>query len=147
MTLMQTNPVGSITGSLGLGIALPNAYLHLSNFGTGVFDPQGRMFRTDGLNSIVNSWSLRTGTTAANSIERFRIYVPANSSNVGIYSREDLFFTNGGGTIERMRILEPSGNVGIGTATIPNNIRIRTIANSINQLNTNWNKLQFVHSI
>lgn len=82
MTLMGTNPTGSITGALGLGTITPLSFLHLTNFTLGAFSPQGEMFRTDGNRTIANHWKMFTGTNAANSTEKFRITSIANSGAV-----------------------------------------------------------------
>ncbi|MBI3240325.1 MAG: hypothetical protein HYZ43_16020, partial [Flavobacteriia bacterium] len=72
-TLMGLNPSGSITGAFGIGTSLPQAQLHISSFGVGAFDPNGRLFRTDGLTTQINSWSMFTQTPAGVSAEKFRI--------------------------------------------------------------------------
>lgn len=59
--LMGLQPPGSITGAFGLGtnFVSPLAKLHISDFGTNAtYDAQGRMFRTDGLVSVQNNWSI-----------------------------------------------------------------------------------------
>lgn len=84
MALTGTNPAGSISGALGLGtnLFLPQSKLHVVDFGPApASDAFGRMFRTDGLSLPENRWSLFTGTTPANSLERFRISTYAASSN------------------------------------------------------------------
>ena len=139
LTLMGTNPTGSITGSLGLGTILPLSYFQISNFTSGAFSPQGKLFRTDGVNTLMNQWQFYTGPNAAASTQKFRIYTNINSTgdlgtlqnedNITLEaSRRDMIF-NAGGDIERMRILGQDhvlpigpwfatarqGNVGIGT--------------------------------
>lgn len=66
MTLMGTNPPGSISGALGLGTILPQSYLHLSNFGTGAFTANGELFRTTGNESVTNNWRMYTGNKFGN---------------------------------------------------------------------------------
>jgi len=87
MILMGANPAGSISGSLGVGTNLtgPLAKLHLSDFGTNsTFDAQGRMFRTDGLVSVQNNWSIWTGNSPATATQKFRISTMANSGDAEI---------------------------------------------------------------
>ncbi len=69
----------------GTGGAVPQARLHLSDYGWTLPSNgsvvQGRLFRTDGLSAAENSWSIWSGTAAAATLERFRMAVYANSNN------------------------------------------------------------------
>lgn len=68
----------------------------------------GLLFRTDGSNTVANTWSMFTGATANSVTEKFRMYVPANSSNVVLQAQQPnsrmLFNTNG--AINRMLIVD-----------------------------------------
>jgi hypothetical protein len=57
------------------------ARLHVNNFycnQPASVSLNGRLFRTDGDQSVVNSWQLFTGSSALNQTERFRIAVQPN---------------------------------------------------------------------
>jgi len=121
----------------------PQARLHLLQFGTGA--PNANMFRTDGNSNAVNQWQLYTGTTATATTQKFRLFVPATLSDVGLHSAEDMFFMTGPGTltapiVERMRIHESSGNIAIGTPWVDPNIRMNVLQDAQNQgVSTNPN--------
>lgn len=134
-------------GDFSANAATPQARLHINEFyllspWTGT---NGNIFRTDGSDAIVNQWQLYTGATANTTNQKFRIFVPSNLSDVGLHSREDMFFMTGPGTlaapaIERMRIHENSGNIAIGTPWVDPNIRMSVIQNAQNQgVSTNPN--------
>lgn len=81
-TLMGTNPGGgSYTGAFGIGTIAPRAALNIFNIGTSADDPQGRLFRTDGLTTQVNMWSLYTQTVGGVSAEKFRISTVLGAPN------------------------------------------------------------------
>jgi hypothetical protein len=136
MVLMGTNPPGGITGALGLGPTLtnPQAFLHVSNITTGAFSPNGRLFRTDGLNSISNSWSMWLTNNAGVSFEQFRIANTVGGGNryrVGTVSNRGLDFTTS--DISRITILptitvpyDRSGFVGFNNAGPLFHLDIRT---------------------
>ncbi|HLP56409.1 MAG TPA: tail fiber domain-containing protein [Fluviicola sp.] len=84
MSLMGASPLGSYTGALGIGTVSPQALLNVVDYGTNFGNPGGRLFRTDGSTTQVNSWAMfsRTpiglgGVTA----ERFRISTVAGQPN------------------------------------------------------------------
>ncbi len=61
------------TGNLGLGIAAPTSLLHLNRTSTSL----GSLFRTDGLTTEENQWSLYTGATLAGATEKYRLWTDA----------------------------------------------------------------------
>lgn len=83
---------------------LPLARLHVASFRMGsssdnLTDPfsEGILFRTDGDQSLANSWHLYTGSSATSQIERFRLYTdPGNTPDIGLrtYSGGFRFETN-----------------------------------------------------
>ncbi|MCL4857633.1 MAG: hypothetical protein KJZ55_10265, partial [Flavobacteriales bacterium] len=85
----------------------------------------GLMFRTDGSNTISNSWQLYTGATIGSVTEKFRLFVPANSDDVNLQASQNgarmIFGINGPGIlggsapITRMVITDGAffGNTGL----------------------------------
>ena len=115
-----TQPPNQIT-SIGIGDfrspnVAPNARLHVNNFR--LDQPNGTLngflFRTDGNSSVENRWQLFTGATATSTNEKFKLFVPANSLNIGLQASTGAMFFNTGGANERMRIFQgitaPSGS-------------------------------------
>ena len=70
MVLMGSNPTNGISGALGLGTNLtnPQAFLHVANNFSGPFTGNGRLFRTDGLSTVSNSWSMWLTNNAGASV-------------------------------------------------------------------------------
>jgi len=111
--------VGFGGGFAGLG-GLPQSRFQINDFnwlypanGTVV---TGSLFRTDGNTANLNQWQFFTGTNGNSSNEKYKLYIPANSSNVGHQStRGDMFFNTAsanfasGGTAERMRLTQGTG--------------------------------------
>jgi len=80
--LETSNTIGNPNQCVSIGDvpALINvrAKLHVNSFGlalstTGV--GLGQMFRTDGPNNVVNSWTMYTGVTAPTTIEQLSIFL------------------------------------------------------------------------
>lgn len=63
-------------GRLGLGITAPTSLLHLGRTTTSL----GSLFRTDGLTTEINQWSLFTGASLGAAAERFRLYADATAT-------------------------------------------------------------------
>jgi len=131
----------------------PTARLHANEFYTAapISSLTGSLFRTDGYNKFTNQWQLFTGTSAATSTEKFKLYVPAGTNHVFLQSSAlagNMAF-NTGGAATRMTILGSNGFVGIGITT-PNqrldvsggNINLNTITRSymIGNLPVLWHK-------
>ena len=90
-----------------------NQFLLAPNLAT-----NGFLFRTDGSNTVANSWQLFTGATTGSVTEKFRLFVPANSNDVRMFGFQNgamKFGTNG---VQRIHINENTGTtngfVGIG---------------------------------
>ena len=87
------------TGELGLGTTTPASFMHLSTTAT------GNLFRTDGAAGNINRWQLFTG-----GVEKFRLSVPAGSSNVYLRTanlsttESSNFLIQTGGTLNRLKI-------------------------------------------
>ena len=87
------------TGELGLGTTTPASFMHLSTTAT------GNLFRTDGATGNINRWQLFTG-----GVEKFRLSVPAGSSNVYLRTanlsttESSNFYIQTGGTLNRLKI-------------------------------------------
>ena len=87
------------TGELGLGTNAPASFMHLSTTAT------GNLFRTDGAAGNINRWQLFTGGA-----EKFRLSVPAGSSNVYLRTanlsttESSNFLIQTGGTLNRLKI-------------------------------------------
>ena len=87
------------TGELGLGTTTPSSFMHLSTTAT------GNLFRTDGAAGNINRWQLFTG-----GVEKFRLSVPAGSSNVYLRTanlsttESSNFLIQTGGTLNRLKI-------------------------------------------
>lgn len=116
----RTTPLIEGVGIGNFPAGMPTAAaLHINSFYTnnaaGFFSP-GELFRTDCQSNVTNAWRMFTGLNAANTAERFAIFIPANTNRVFIQStRGDLFFnTAGGGPVfsvqERMHITQSPGN-------------------------------------
>ncbi len=95
--LQTTNPLQESVGIGDFGTTtgnLPLARLHVASFrlgatSTNTVDPfsEGILFRTDGDQSINNSWHLFTGTSATAQTERFRLYTDAGATpGIGLRS-------------------------------------------------------------
>lgn len=95
--LQTTNPLQESVGIGDFGTTtgnLPLARLHVASFrlgatSTNTVDPfsEGILFRTDGDQSINNSWHLFTGTSASAQTERFRLYTDAGATpGIGLRS-------------------------------------------------------------
>jgi hypothetical protein len=87
------------TGEIGLGTTTPASFMHLSTTAT------GNLFRTDGAAGNINRWQLFTG-----GVEKFRLSVPAGSSNVYLRTanlsttESSNFYIQTGGTLNRLKI-------------------------------------------
>ena len=139
-SIFNTNYGGTVSAMRGIGIGdfagfgqtSTSSRLHVSNFfcnnPSGVLN--GKLFRTDGLNNIVNKWQMFTGASAGNLTEKGMIFnygnnpiVATDQNNFSIQATaKDLTFHTGaldanGVAVERMRILggngSTAGNVGI----------------------------------
>lgn len=84
-TVPSIRSVGFGGNFSGTGGAVPQARFHLSDYGWALplngSVVQGRLFRTDGLFSAENSWSMWSGTAAPTAVERFRLATYASSNN------------------------------------------------------------------
>src|SRR3972149_1550435 len=139
--LETSNTIGNPNQCVSIGDvpALINvrAKLHVNSFGlalstTGV--GLGQMFRTDGPNNVVNSWTMYTGVTAPTTIEQLSTFsgLGANLNNMFFQATQGDMIFNAGGGFQRVRIVGVNrvfsppngvttypvraGNVGIGTA-------------------------------
>ncbi len=122
---LRTTGGGSQNTAVGIGnfptTPSVESRLHVNNFllGAPTGPLNGFLFRTDGDQSTVNQWQLFTGSNATTTTEKFRLFVPANSSDVNfnaVQTGNMNFFTNG---VQRMTILgsasgPSAGFVGIG---------------------------------
>jgi hypothetical protein len=90
------------------------AKLHINSYLVAVdASTNGLMFRTDGDQTIENSWHLYTGTSATAQTERFRLFTQTGTTPfVGLRSVSNGFLFQTSGANQRMRIN------GTGTATI-----------------------------
>ncbi|MGV3630859.1 MAG: hypothetical protein ACO1O6_06625 [Bacteroidota bacterium] len=120
----------TMTGMRGIGIGdflinatVPASRFHINNFycnqPNGILN--GLLFRTDGRNNVENQWQLFTGPTDNNITEKFKLFVPASSTNVFLQASQNggnMLF-NTGGAISRMIIRDGtddqfSGRIGMG---------------------------------
>lgn len=122
-------------GAFGVPNPAPQSRLHVSNFYC--FQPtsslNGFLFRTDGLRSVQNKWQIFTGNGTAGSspTEKFRLFIPANTSNVILNATQPSgnmrFQTNG---ISRIHIQNGTGTtagfVGINTNSPLNTLTINS---------------------
>ncbi|HEY1040924.1 MAG TPA: tail fiber domain-containing protein [Bacteroidia bacterium] len=106
--------VGMDKGRLAIGNDLPlmftpQARLHIYQM-VNDGNANGDMFRTDGLESVLNQLQMFTGGTTASLTEKFKLFIPANSSNVGLQTTQNgyLFFNTN--ALERVRIFNNTGS-------------------------------------
>ena len=131
----QFNPFPGATGlstiaanqKVGIGafptIASVQAKLHVNYFLLG-FNPatDNFMFRTDGLDNVMQRWQMFTGPNLANTTEKFAIFTTntlpianfttVNNQHVTIQATQRDMIFNAGGNFERMRILGQNHNLG-----------------------------------
>jgi hypothetical protein len=81
------------TGWVGVGSSNPSSVLHLNKANT------GEMFRTVGADTSENRWRLFTNGNSV--VEKFRLFVPKDSSNVFLQAQQangNLSFNTAGGS-------------------------------------------------
>ncbi|MCL4815494.1 MAG: tail fiber domain-containing protein [Flavobacteriales bacterium] len=129
-TIGRTDVFPSTIAGIGIGnfptVPSLQARLHVNNFLLGAPNGplNGFLFRTDGSNTVANSWSIYTGANNNNLTEKFRLFVPTNSVNTVLQATQggSRFTFNTGGAFSRMHITQDILNrarVGIGELNNP----------------------------
>ena len=120
--LFSPNFGNTTPNTIGIGIGTwpflgtTNARFHINNFKCNQQNGtlNGLLFRSDGNSAVDNNWQLYTGVTDATTSEKFKLFIPANSSSVTLQASDNLPFEtmrfNVGATQSRMKIFNNTGS-------------------------------------